>query len=65
MSTAEGDPTDVGPYIVCYDQGARQKEPDHALKNVVHNEMRLDDDQVERHVRPCKLSELEAIMAFL
>jgi hypothetical protein len=42
---AEGDATNVGKYIVCNDHGHGQKEPDHALENVIYDEVGLTDDQ--------------------
>lgn len=51
--------------VVRNDERCGQEEPDHALKDVVHDEMSLHDNQVQRHVSPSKLGELETIMAFL
>ena len=65
LSATEGDAADVSPNVVCDDEAGRHEEPDHAFKDVVHNEMCLDDNQVEGHVCPGELGELEAIMAFL
>jgi len=62
---AEGDAADVCPDIVCDDQGDGQEEPDHALEDVVHDEVGLHNDEVERHVRPGELGELELVVAFL
>ena len=59
------DPADVGEDVVRDDQHHWQKEPDHAFEDVVHDEVRLHDDQVERHVRPGELRELKFVVAFL
>lgn len=65
LSPAEGDAADVGEDIVGDDKGSRQEEPDHALENIVHDEVGLHDDQEEGHVRPCELGELELEMTSL
>lgn len=65
LCTAEGDAANVGEDVIGNDQGRGQEEPNHALEDVVHDKMRLHDDQVERHMRPCELCELKAIVAFL
>lgn len=44
LRAAECDAANVSEDIVRNDQRSRQEEPDHALKDVVHNEMRLDND---------------------
>ena len=46
LRSAEGDSADVSKDIVGNDQGRRQKEPDHAFKNIVHDKMCLDHDEV-------------------
>jgi hypothetical protein len=63
LSTAKGDTTDVGKDIVGDDQSSGEEEPDHALEDVVHDEMGLDDNQVESHVGPGELLELELVVA--
>ena len=63
LSTAKGDTTDVGKDIVGDDQSSREEEPDHALENVVHDEVGLDDNQVESHMGPGELLELELVVA--
>ena len=55
---------DIGKDIIGYHERGGKDEPDHALENVVHYEMSLDDDQIQSHVRPGELGKLEAIMAF-
>lgn len=65
MGTAESDAADVGEDVVGDDEGYGEEEPDHAFENVVHDEVGLDDDEVEGHVCPCELGELESVVAFL
>ena len=43
---AESNTADVGEDVVRDDEGCWEKEPDHALEYIVHDEMGLDDDQV-------------------
>ena len=56
---------DVGEDVVGDDEHDGQEEPDHALEDVVHDEVSLHDDEVEGHVRPGELGELEAVMVLL
>ena len=65
LSTAKGDTADIGKDVIADDERRRQEEPDHALKDVVHDEVGLDDDEVEGHVRPGKVGELELEVAGL
>lgn len=65
LCPAKRDSHDVGEDIVGDYQADRQEEPDHALKYVVHDEVSLHHDQVERHVCPSELCELESIMVLL
>ena len=65
LCATEGDTTDVCEDIVGDDQSCGKEEPDHAFEDIVHDEMRLYNDEVKSHVRPCKLGKLETIMAFL
>lgn len=65
MGPAEGDAADVGKDVVGDDQGDRKEEPDHALEYVVHDKMGLDNDEVQGHVGPCELSELELVVSLL
>ena len=46
LRAAEGDSTNVGKYVVRNNQGYRDKEPDHAFKDVVDDKMRLYNDEV-------------------
>jgi hypothetical protein len=64
LSTTESNTTEVCKDIVGDDQSSREEEPDHALENVVHDEMGLDDNQVESHVGPGELLELELVVTF-
>ena len=65
LCATESDTADVREDIVGDDQADWQEEPDHALKDVVHDEVRLHDDQVESHVSPSELSELELVVTLL
>lgn len=65
LSASESYTTKVCEDIVANDKGNWQKEPDHPFEDVVHNKMRLDDDKIERHMCPCKLGELESVVAGL
>jgi hypothetical protein len=65
LRAAEGDATDVCEDVVGDDKTDWQEKPDHALENVVHDKVRLHDDQVESHVGPGELSELELVVALL
>lgn len=65
LRTPEGDTAQVSEDVICDDECNRQKEPDHAFEDIVHDEVSLNDDQIERHVRPSKLCELELIVALL
>ena len=46
LCLAESDAADVGEDIVRDDEGCWEKEPNHALEYIVHDEMGLDNDQV-------------------
>lgn len=46
LGAAEGDTTDVSKNIVCDDERGRQEEPEHALEDVIHDEVGLNDNQV-------------------
>jgi hypothetical protein len=65
LSAAESDTTDVCEDVVGNDQTDWQEEPNHALEDIVHDKVRLYDDQVESHVGPGELGELELVVAFL
>lgn len=65
MSSTKGNSHEVGPNVVGDDHGGGEEEPDHALENVVHDEVGLDDDEVQSHVRPGELSKLELVVAGL
>lgn len=62
---AESDTANVRENVVCDDQGNWEEEPDHSLKDVVDDEVRLNNDKVQRHVGPCELCELELVVALL
>jgi len=61
LGTSEGDTANIGENIVGDDQRRGHKEPDHALKQIVHDEVGLDNDQEQRDVRPPKVCELELV----
>lgn len=63
LCSAERYPAYVGEDIIRNDERSGQEEPDHTLQHVVHDKMRLHDDQIERHMGPCELRELEAVVA--
>lgn len=65
LCLAEGDAAYVGEDVVADDERGGQEEPEHALEDIVHDEVGLDDDEVEGHVRPGKVGELELEVAGL
>lgn len=65
LGAAKGDAADVGEDVVADDERGGQEEPDHALEDVVHDEVGLDDDEVEGHVGPGEVGELELEVACL
>lgn len=65
LGATKSDSADVGKDVVRDYQRCRKEEPDHALEDVVHHEVRLDDNQVQRHVSPSELSKLEAVVSLL
>ena len=65
LRAAKRDAANVGEDVVRDHQGDGREEPDHALEDVVHDEVRRKDDDKERHVRPRELGELEAVVALL
>lgn len=64
LSTAKSDAAYVGEDVIGDDKADREEEPYHAFKDVVHDEMGLDDDQIEGHVCPSELGELESVVPF-
>jgi hypothetical protein len=65
LSAAKCDAADVGKNIIGNDEGGRQKEPNHALENIVHDKVSLHNDEVQRHVCPCKVGKLEFVVSSL
>lgn len=65
LRATKGKTADVGKNIVRDHQGCRQEEPNHTLQDVIHDKVRLHDDQIERHMCPGPLGELEAVVALL
>ena len=62
LGAAKRDTADVGEDVVGDDERGGEKEPDHALEDVVHNEVGLHNDQVQSHMGPCELGELELVV---
>lgn len=62
---AESDTADVREDVVGDNQCGGKEKPDHAFEDVIDNKMRLDHDEIKSHMRPCKLLELELVMALL
>jgi hypothetical protein len=65
LGAAERDTADIREDIVGNNQRSRQEEPNHTLKDVVHDEVSLADDEVQGHVRPGKVGELKLVVAGL
>lgn len=65
MCATKCDAADVGKDVVGDDEGGWQEEPNHAFEDVVHDEMGLEDNQVECHVCPGELGELKAVVTLL
>jgi len=65
LCSAKGNTADVSENVVGDDERGRQEEPYHAFKNVVHDKVRLDDDEVQSHVCPGKIGKLELVVARL
>ena len=65
LCTAKCDATNISKDIVANDQGDRQEEPNHSFKDIIHDKVGLYHNQVEGHVSPSKLSELETVVASL
>ncbi len=56
---------DIGHDVIANDETDGENKPKETFNDVVHNEMRLANDQEQGHVRPAKLRELELVHAFL
>lgn len=65
LCSPKRDTANVCKDVVCDDKTRWQEEPNHALKDVVHDEMCLHNDQVQGHVSPGELRKLESIVALL
>lgn len=63
--SSECDAAQVSKDIIGDDHGNGQNEPDEALENVVDNEMCLTNNEEQGHMGPCKLGELELVVALL
>ena len=65
LRSAKRDAANIGKDVVCYDQRNRNEEPNQAFKDVVDDKVSLDDQEIEGHVSPSKLGELEPVVALL
>lgn len=65
MGTSKENTANVSEDIVGDNQSSGQEEPDHALENVVHDEMSLNHNEVQSHVCPSKVGELELVVTSL
>lgn len=65
LGAPKGNTADVGPDVVCNHQRSREEEPNHTLKDVVHDEMSLHNNQVQCHMRPGKVGKLELVVSSL
>lgn len=65
LGAAKSNAADVSKDIIRNDQRGGQEEPDHALKDVVHNKVCLYHNQIERHMSPGEVGELELVVAGL
>lgn len=65
LSASEHNTADVSEDVVGDDKSGGQEEPNHALENVVHDEVGLNDNEVQSHVSPGEVGELELVVASL
>ena len=65
LGTTECNSTEVGENVVTDYQRDGQEEPNHAFEDVVHYEVGLHDDEIQGHVCPGELGELEAVVTGL
>lgn len=65
LGSAERDSADVSEDIVGDNKRSGQEHPDHAFEHVVHGEVSLYYDKVQRHMGPGELSELKLVLSFL
>lgn len=65
LGASESDTADISEDIIRDNQRGRQEEPDHSLEDVVHHKVRLHDDQIQCHVGPGELGELEPVVTLL
>jgi hypothetical protein len=65
LSAAERNTANICEDVVGDNQADWQEEPDHALEDIVHDEVRLHNDEVESHVSPSELGKLELVVALL
>jgi hypothetical protein len=65
LCAAKGYATQICENIIANDQRYWKEKPNHALENIVHDEMSLHHYQEEGHMRPRKLSKLKTVVARL
>lgn len=65
LSASEHNTADVSEDVIGDDKSGGQEEPNHALEYVVHDEVGLNDNEVQSHVCPGKVGELELVVASL
>lgn len=65
LSASKGDTADISEDVIGDDKCSGEEEPNHALENVVHHKVSLNHNQVQRHMGPGKLGELESIVSLL
>ena len=65
LSAAESNTADVCEDIIGDDEGDWQKEPDHALEDIVNDKMGLQHNKEKGEMGPGELGELEAVVSFL
>jgi hypothetical protein len=65
LGSAKGNTTQIGEYVIGDDESGGKEEPDHALEDVVDDEVGLNHNEVKGHMGPSELGELMSVMAFL
>lgn len=65
LRSPKADTAYISKNVIGDDQRSREEEPDHALEDVVHDKVGLDNNQIQSHVRPGKLGELESVVSLL
>lgn len=65
LCPSKANTANIGEDIIGDDQRSGKEEPDHALENVVHDKVSLNNNQIQSHMGPSKLGELESVVALL